>query len=201
MRRGKYVCLEGGDGTGKSTLAAALCNRLTDSRAEQKRFPSDGCVGRVIRGGLMGQLLLSEKSYLYLFAADGLQEEEEIQQILSEGVHIICDRHPTLSGRAFQPIHHSEEQIEAVYGAACVDGISMPDFLFVLEVPYQEAIRRMQSREKYKDVVFEQESAEYINKIADRYTLIAERFGGHVIDATRPVDELVELVMRIAGLE
>jgi dTMP kinase len=201
MKRGKYICLEGGDGTGKSTLAAALFKRLTDLRSEQKRFPSDGNIGRLIRDGLMGQLSLSEKSYLYLFAADGLQEEEDIQRIQDEGVHVICDRHPTLSGRVFQPLHHPEEHIETVYNSAAADGISMPDHLFVLDVPVEVAIERMANREKYKDVVFEKADPEYISKIRKRYMGIAVRFGGTLIDATRPTDELVELVIRIAGLE
>lgn len=199
MERGKYICLEGGDGTGKSTLAAALYYHLSPG-IWPKRFPSDGDIGRVIRSGLMGETELSDKTYLYLFAADGLNEEASIQEMLEGGKHIICDRHPTISGRVFQRLHHPAEHIESVYNSAAADGVSMPDHLFVLDVPVSVALERIENRDKYSDVVFERKDPAYIEMISDRYREIAKRFGGTLIDSTRPTEELVELVLRDSGL-
>lgn len=199
MGKGKYICLEGGDGTGKSTLAEALHKRLEGSH--YKRFPSDGYAGKLIRSGLMGESLLSEKAYLYLFAADGLQEEREIQEILNEGFHVICDRHPTLSGRVFQLMHHPSEHIEAVYNSAAADGISMPDHLFVLHVSVPVALERMRTRDKYKDVVFEKDTTEELETLMSRYFDLAERFGGTTVNSERPVEELVQLIIDKAGLQ
>jgi dTMP kinase len=198
MERGKYICFEGGDGTGKSTLARALYMRTDD--AATIRFPSDGDVGQLIRSGLMGETKLDERAYLYLFAADGLNEEKNIDALLDDSRHVICDRHPTLSGRVFQPLHHPDAHIEAVYNSAAEDGISMPDHLFVLDIPVSDALERMASREKYKDVVFEKADPEYIAMLRVRYLQLAKRFGGTVLDGTLPTEELVELVLAQTGL-
>lgn len=203
MSKGMYICFEGGDGCGKSTLAAHLEAEMIRKGigAVPARFPSDGLVGTLIRDGLMGKASIESKPFLYLFAADGLQQQLWIQDELEEkGNHIICDRHPTLSGRAFQPLHHGTEEIEDVYNAAARDGISMPDHLFVLEVPADVAIQRMKVREKYVDVVFEKNDIEYIEAIAARYRVIAERFGGKILDGTKTTAELVVEVMDIVGL-
>jgi len=191
--RGKYICLEGNDNSGKSTLANALHKRLEGSH--YKRFPSDGHVGKLIRSGLMGQRLLSEKAYLYLFAADGLVEERDIQEILNEGSHVICDRHPTLSGRVYQPRHHSLSSIEDVYSSAADDGISMPDHLFIIEVSAEESLRRGQGRDKYDDVVFESEKLSEIEDVNKRYRALATRFGGKILDGHQSIDELIKGVL------
>ena len=199
MNRGKYICFEGGDGSGKTTLCAALCERLGD-KAVAKCFPSDGVVGSLIRQGLMGSAPIESKPFLYLFAADGLQEELWIQDQLEEqGKHVICDRHPTLSGRVFQLEHHSTEQIEAVCGASAFDGISMPDVLFVVDIPADEALWRMKGRDKYFDAVFEKFDTSHIEKIRDRYLGIASRFGATILDGTKPMSELVDLVFEHMG--
>jgi dTMP kinase len=198
---GKYICFEGGDGSGKSTLAMAVYNKLAAETAVLKRFPSDGIVGSLIRQGLMGKVSLENLPFLYLFAADGLQEQLWIQdQLEVHGKHIICDRHPTMSGRAFQPEHHPKAHIEAVYNAAAADGIAMPDFLFVIDIPVAEALDRMRARDKYTDVVFEKHNSDYVYKIKCRYLEIAERFGATVLDGTLPTDELVDQVLDKAGL-
>jgi dTMP kinase len=199
--RGKYICLEGGDGCGKTTLAFAIFKALGDEQAVIKRFPSDGVVGSLIRQGLEGKVSLENLPFLYLFAADGLQEQLWIQdQLEYHGKHVICDRHPTLSGRVFQPEHHPSAHIEAVYNAAAADGISMPDTLFVIDVPVHLALSRMSARSKYRDVVFERHNEGYVSKIRTRYLELADRFHGHVLDGSLPVEELVDQVITKAGL-
>lgn len=198
--RGKYICLEGGDGTGKSTLAKALIGHLGD-KAVAARFPSDGQIGKVIREGLMGVRSIENKPFLYLFAADGLQEELWIQdQLEVQEKHIICDRHPTLSGRVFQPMHHPEEHIEAVYNSAAEDGVSMPDYLFIIDVPVDVAIDRMRRREKYQDIVFEKDTPDELEIIRHRYLQLAKRFGGVVLDGARPTVEIMDDVLYTTGL-
>ena len=197
---GKYICIEGPDGSGKSTLCSNIFTKLGPDRAEQKRFPSDGTVGTIIREALMGRFVIDQRAFLYLFAADGIQENESIAATLAKGEHVICDRHPTLSGRIFQPEHHELEDIEAVYEAAANDGIAMPDALFVIDVPVATSLQRMASREKYKDVVYEKDDTEYMERLRQRYLDLAKRFGAVVLNGRDSMDELTQQVIQIAGL-
>ena len=202
MQKGKYICFEGGDGSGKSTLAEAVCKALEGMNIDvaRARFPSDGLVGTLIRNGLRGKVSLETKPFLYLFAADGLQQELWIEDQLRKGYHVICDRHPTLSGRVYQLKHHDGDEIEAVYNAAAFDGISMPDHLFVVEVTAEEAIRRMKGRDKYVDVVFESDQIQELEAISDEYRTVCHRFGGTFLDGHKPIRELVDEVLEKTGL-
>ena len=64
--RGTYICLEGGDGGGKTTLARMICQRFAAKGVNALRyyFPSDNAVGSLIRQGLMGNVRLDPKAYL-----------------------------------------------------------------------------------------------------------------------------------------
>lgn len=200
MERGKYICLEGGDGCGKTTVAVALEKRLGE-KSFLVRFPSDGVIGRLIRKGLKGEEPIESKPFLYLFAADGLQQDLLIRDVLEErGKHIICNRHPTISGRVYQRLHHPPEVIDMVYDLAYSDGITPPDFLFIVEVSTDEALSRMAARNKYKDVVFEKEDPEYVEMIRKRYREISIDFGGTMLDGHRKTEELVDEVLSIAGI-
>jgi len=200
--RGKYICIEGPDGSGKSTLAKSLVQHISElgGQATYRWFPSDNPVGSLIRSGLRGENELSQKAYLYLFCADGLQANKQIEENLANGCHVICDRHPTLSGRVFQPDHHNLEDIENVYSAASEDGILNPDVIFVLDVPPEVSLERMRGRAKYKDVVFESDDLAKVRELQGRYLKLAVRYGATIVSGELPTEELIHFVMRRAGL-
>jgi len=200
--KGSYICLEGGDGGGKTTLARMICQRLAAKGTNALRywFPSDNAVGSLIRQGLRGETKISQKAYLYLFAADGLQANAELEACMGMGHHVVCDRHPTLSGRVFQPDHHELKVIENVYGAATVDGVLLPDYLFVIDIPAEVSLARMKSREKYKDVVFESDKIEKVEELRQRYLALAKRFGATILDGTNLPESLADQVLTAVGL-
>lgn len=188
MSRGKYICIEGVDGSGKSTLVAELIIEL--GLAAGQTFPSGGRIGSLIRSALRGDSELPSKAFLYLFCADGFEQQAGIEERLESGFDVVVDRHPTMSGRVFQLEHHAVQEIEAVYGAADRDGLLRPDHLFILDAPADVLMTRMKSREKYKDVVFEKDDIKHVETIRQRYLQLADRFGGVVLDATRSIKEL-----------
>ena len=201
--RGKYICIEGGDGSGKSTLARAIVQYLEGAghQAVYRWFPSDNPVGGLIRSGLRGDVLLDEKTYLYLFCADGLQANREIAAHLDRGRHVICDRHPTLSGRVFQVDHHEAWVVDKVYDIATMEGVPVPDHLFVLDVPASVSLARMGKREKYKDVVFESEDIARIEELRQRYLRLAERYSALMLPGEMPTSELILEVIKMAGIQ
>ena len=201
--KGKYVCIEGPDGSGKSTLARCLVQHLEEQGISSvyRWFPSDNAVGGLIRQGLKGETNLDQKTYLYLFCADGLQANGEIAHHLELGRHVICDRHPTLSGRVFQVDHHDGSQVETVYNSSTDDGVLHPDRLFVLDVPPEVSLERMKRREKYKDVVFESEDLGRVTELRRRYMELADRYHARILDGQRPLEELVTEVITTAGIQ
>lgn len=199
----KYICFEGVDGSGKSTLAKNMREYLGD-RAYLCRFPSDGIIGRMIRNFLSGDRKLSSpKALLYLYAADGEMEEPILRKALLER-HLICDRHPTVSGRAYQQKHHPEHHIEMVYQSA---ELLRPDILFFVDVPPEVTVERCSSRDKYRDVVFEDETLEGLATIRARYMDVAARAleekwakRVEVLDGRLPQEELLWAALHLAQL-
>jgi dTMP kinase len=96
--RGKFIVIEGPDGSGKTTLAASLAKRLLD-RGERVRiasFPSVGPVGRFLRQILSGEIVLSEpkaRTLAYLFESDRADFAPRLRAAVQEGEIIICDRY------------------------------------------------------------------------------------------------------------
>lgn len=199
---GLYVCIEGPDGVGKSTLSKSVVQRFEEMNvpAAYRWFPSDNEVGRVIRSALFGEIKIHSKAFLYLFCADGLQAETDIRQNLSNGVHVICDRHPTLSGRVFQVDNHRAELVDQVYDGAAEEGIMQPDLLFVVDVPPEVSLERMGSREKYRDAVFESDKLDRVTELRDRYIRLARRYKAILLDGTLSIEQLSDLVIARIGV-
>lgn len=104
-RRGKLIVIDGGDGSGKNTQAKLLTKRLKQKGIEvglysfpryQKSFFGE-LVARYLRGefGKLDQI----PPYLaaLAYADDRAQVREEIEQYLSRGAIVICDRYTTSS--------------------------------------------------------------------------------------------------------
>lgn len=106
VTRGKFIVLEGGEGTGKSTQVQILAERYGGVAT---REPGGSTLGEGIRNLVLDpNLSPSETAELLLYAADRAQHVDEvIRPALEAGRHVFCDRfwHSTLAyqgaGRGF----------------------------------------------------------------------------------------------------
>jgi dTMP kinase len=93
MIHSNFIVLEGGEGAGKSTLAAALADRL---RAEGReavvtREPGGTAAGELVRGLLHEPLTPWAETFAFLVARAQLVHEV-IHPALERGAVVICDR-------------------------------------------------------------------------------------------------------------
>ncbi len=104
--RGVLVAVEGVDGSGSTTLSKALVSRLASAgfRACYTREPTDGPVGRLIRGALRGAyggLAVDQRVMALLFAADRAWHLSQgdvcghrgVLGALGDGVIVVSDRY------------------------------------------------------------------------------------------------------------
>lgn len=94
--RGKFIVIEGGDGSGKSTIAHLLHARRFAGRRPSilTREPTDGPIGTLIRQALRHEVTLASAAMAPLYAADRLHHVATIiEPALAHGEVVICDRY------------------------------------------------------------------------------------------------------------
>ena len=141
---GRFIVLEGIDGSGTTTQAARLVASLRASghAVVATREPSDGPIGVVLRQALTRRLAgLSDRALALLFAADRLDHlASVVEPALAEGKVVVSDRY-VLSSLAYQGMRMPLGWVETLNAAA-----RPADLTLYLEVDPRTAARRRQGR-------------------------------------------------------
>lgn len=194
--RGRFVTLEGGEGAGKSTVLAALRKRLERRCVEHRctREPGGTPLGEAIRALVLDPAhpaMSPEAEALLMFASRAQHVVETLEPALAAGVWVLCDRY-TDASFAYQGggrgVPRDElESLERWAARALV-----PDRTLLLDVPVEEGLRRVAARGVEADRM-ERETEPFFERVRAAYLARAQadprRF--RVIDATRPLDEVV----------
>jgi len=188
MAEGRYIALEGGEGTGKSTHARRLGEALD---AVVTREHGGTPIGVLIRAILADPVHheLTDKAEALLIAADRAQHLEElVEPALASGRHVVSDR-SVYSSLAYQgygrglPI----DEVRAVNEWAI--GGRWPDLVVLLEVPPTQLDRRLRHRALDR---FEQAGPEFHERVAAGFRALAaaepERWA--IVPADGPIAEV-----------
>jgi len=148
MSRGKFLVIEGLDGSGTTTqvdfVAASLRQRGLGVHTTCE--PSKGPIGALIRQALSGRLCLakgealSPRTMALLFAADREDHQSEIETTLASGHWVISDRY-LLSSLAYQSLSLPMEWIMALNRH-----VLLPDCTVFLKIEPKLAAERMKTR-------------------------------------------------------
>ncbi len=142
MTRGRFVAFEGGEGSGKSTQARALAERLG---ALLTREPGGTVVGERIR-----ELLLQPATgdvhpraeALLIAAARAEHVATVIEPALTSGRDVVCDRF-TGSSVAYQGFGRGLPPEEVASLSRWATNGLMPDLVVLLDVPLDVAAARI----------------------------------------------------------
>jgi dTMP kinase len=144
MSRGRFIALEGIDGSGTTTQRGALASalRARGHVVRETNEPSTGSIGRLARERLSQEALPIDRGALaLLFAADRLDHvATEIEPALAAGQVVLTDRY-VMSSWVYQALDCDAAWVRAINGRA-----PWPDLTFVLDVPADEAMRRVLAR-------------------------------------------------------
>ena len=138
---GRFIALEGGEGSGKSTQAKLLADAIGAIATFE---PGDTALGVGIRAVLLDPATasLDDRAEALLMAADRAQHVAEvIRPALADGRHVVCDRYFG-SSVAYQGYGRglSTDWI-ATLSAWATEGL-MPDLTVLLDVPTGVAAAR-----------------------------------------------------------
>lgn len=152
MTSGKFITFEGGEGSGKSTQAAALCDYLeqagrkvlftrepggTPYAEEIRRFLLTG-PGRSNPGTALAEALL-----FYSARADHI--ERRIMPALARGTWVVCDRFAD-STRAYQGAAGGVAADVLIGLERLVLKDVRPDLTLILDLPAETGLRRAAAR-------------------------------------------------------
>lgn len=188
--KGKLITFEGIDGSGKTTIAKLLHEKLGD-RAILTAEPTDSWIGKDVKRAL------EEKrdaiTIALLFLADRNEHIKEIKNWMEEGKIVICDRFID-STFAYQKEHLGIKRAEKWLKEVHKPFFIKPDLTFLLYIEPEKAIKRIKDR---KLTLYEY--VDFLRKVQNNYIEIAEKEKERffVIDADKEKEEIVDECMRI----
>ncbi len=192
---GRLICLEGGEGAGKSTALAFIKDWLAQRgrRVLTTREPGGTGVAERIR-----ELLLDPATgeidpmteLLLMFAARRENVVEVIEPALAEGTDVVCDR--------FTDASHAYQGGGRGLGPAPVDRLAelvhpdlVPELVLVLDVPVHVGLDRIRRRKGGPDR-FEGSRLVFLERVRETYLARARACPGRyaIIDADRSLAEV-----------
>ena len=191
--RGRFITLEGGEGTGKSTQIKLLAARLRERGIDvvQTREPG-GATGAerirelLVKGDADRWTPIAETLLHYAARADHL--DRTIRPALAAGRWVICDRFAD-STTAYQGYGHgvSLDVIDSLFKA--VVGETAPDLTVILDLPAEQGLQRATGRAGQENR-YEQMAVDFHRRLRDGFLAIARRNPQRcaVIDASRALD-------------
>lgn len=197
MRRGRLISVEGLDGTGKTTVCAALEERLADRGVAVLRLrePGGTALGEQVRTLLADpSRTLEPRTELLLFAAARAElVETVVRPALAAGTWVLLDRFVD-STLAYQGAGRELGDELAGAANAIATGGLLPDRTLLLRAAPEVRAARMGHRGEAADRM-EQAGAAMFARTEARYDALLREEPGRVraVDASGAPDEVVAL--------
>ena len=205
--RGKYIVIEGGDGTGKTTQADIL-QKYLESQGKQVihlKEPGGSPIGEAIRSVLLdGTLDRQPMTNILLFTANRHDLwHATIQPALKQGTWVIATRN-YWSTLAYQGYGEGmDAKIIADVTASFTDENYMnPDYGIMLALD-DISISKLRVEERgllAKPDTFESRDAIFHQRIADGYLEIAKTYNLPVISASQSIEAVAQDIKAVLNL-
>jgi dTMP kinase len=197
---GRFITLEGGEGTGKSTQSKRLVKALEArgvacvATREPGGSPGAEDIRKLIVTGEPGRWdALTEM--LLLFAARADHVAHTIQPAIEDGKFVICDRF-TDSTYAYQGVGRGtpRETIRRIESVVLED--FKPDLTLILDLPVETSLLRALARGS-DESRYEKFDISFHEKLRQAFLDIARRATDRcvIIDATGSEDEIAEVIL------
>src|SRR5262245_55425765 len=199
--QGRFITFEGGEGTGKSTQAAQLAERLKAHglgvvlTREPGGSPGAEAIRHVVLSGAAQPLGPHAEAILFAAARDD-HVHELIRPALDAGHWVVCDRFAD-STRIYQGVLGNVDArlIRSLERIAV--GATRPDLTCILDVPVEMGLKRASRRRGRKAADrFEAEALEFHTRLREAYRELADREPERcvLIDARVNADAVSEVV-------
>lgn len=204
MAEGKYIVIEGNDGTGKSTQVGIIRKKLAEQGISSVEFhePAGVPVADEIRTIIKnGELARDGETNLLLFTAARHEIWKHAQQQLKLGTWVVAARN-YYSTLAYQGYGEGLNLalIEGTTRTFTNDAYMDPDVAVVLTLDGEQRESRIALRgEIEKRDTFESREVSFQNRVNEGYEAIAKQRQLPIIDASRTISAVNEDIWSIVS--
>ena len=204
-KRGKFIVLEGIDGSGKSTQISELAKFL-ESKGEKvyKTFePTDSPIGSIIKQIMTGRIKSDHKTIAGLFVADRLDHLQNdfngILHKLNEGITVISDRY-YFSSYAYHGIHMPLEWVIAANSLSA--DMLRADVTLYIDITPEESIKRLNVGRWHVELYETTDNLRKVrNKYLEAFEIEKERENIVIINGEKSPNEIQrEIVSAVEGI-
>lgn len=209
---GKFIVLDGMDGSGKGTQLALLRSALKDLPIHYTREPGGTPLGEEIREMLLRPAGVGPSRHPYadfflFWASRGSHVEEVVEPTRAGGVHVVTDRYDS-STFAFQIYGEQHNELERLF-CEVRTWLPMryrPDLYLFLDLPAEVAYERRAKDAGQAKTRFDLQPLEYHERVRQGFRDFAKLIKGgagqvHIVDANRPPEAVHEtIVSHIRGI-
>jgi dTMP kinase len=206
--RGKFITLEGLEGSGKSTQIPRLEQHIAARGIEVTvtREPGGTPLAEKLRQVVLNpgnENISAEAELLVMFAARAVHLDNLIRPALDAGRWVLCDRF-TDATFAYQGAGRGvgDESIAGLENL--VQRELRPDLTLLLDLPVEVGLRRAAARRgRGAPDRFELEGSEFFQRVRARFLALAAQHPQRirVIDADRPLQEVTaDLIVQVDRL-
>lgn len=196
--RGKYIVIEGNDGTGKSTQVKLLRDYLTTQGIESVEYhePEGTPIANEIRTIIKdGTLKRDSTTNLLLFTAARHEIWQEAEKKLEEGTWVVCSRN-YFSTITYQGYGEGLDlnTIVDITERFTSEAYMQPDLAVILSLDHAAREHRIDQREgaeKQSDT-FESRSEDFQELVNNGYLQIAKERDIPIVDASGTPGEIAE---------
>jgi len=199
-QRGLFITIEGGEGSGKSSLIKHLSCLFSERELPHifTREPGGTPFAEEVRSLLLNSTKtkgVNPTSELLLFLAARLDHvEKSIEIALQDGTAVLCDRYVD-STVAYQGYGRGQDP-EQVWELCTTIVPLLPDITFFLDVAPEIGIERLNKRQQNVRDRLESEEIEFHERVRTGFLALAKQCPERivVVDASLPEEALAEVV-------
>lgn len=177
--KGRFISLEGTEGSGKSLQSKLLCGYLRGKgiKVVHTREPGNTSISKAIRKVLLDprNKSLTDITELFLYLADRSQHVEEIiEPDLKKGYIVVCDRFADATV-AYQG-YGRKLPLSLIYklNLLATKGIK-PDLTVILDIPLKTGLRRAFKVGPYAGDRIEREALAFHKRVRRGYLKLAKK--------------------------